>query len=44
MIDFLTSQFGISLVMVFGIVNALLGITVYCIFFERKIAAWIQDR
>lgn len=42
--DFLTSQFGISValaVIVFAVMN---GVVAYCIYYERKIAAWTQDR
>lgn len=42
--DFLTSQWGVSVVLAFVVINALLGATAYCIYFERKISAWIQDR
>jgi len=42
--EFLTSQFGVSIVLANVIVLALLGTTAYCIFIERKVAAWIQDR
>jgi len=44
MFEFFTSQFGISLSMMVVIVLILLGVTAYCIYFERKIAAFIQDR
>ncbi|MEK7730416.1 MAG: NADH-quinone oxidoreductase subunit H, partial [Planctomycetota bacterium] len=42
--DFLTSQFGVSVVLAFVVLNVLLGAVAYCIYFERKISAWIQDR
>lgn len=42
--DFLTSQWGVSVLLAFVVINALLGATAYCIYFERKISAWIQDR
>ncbi len=42
--DFLTSQLGVSVVLAVVVVNAMLGAVTYCIYFERKIAAWIQDR
>lgn len=42
--EFLTSQFGVSIILAALIIGALLGITAYCIYFERKIAAGIQDR
>lgn len=44
MIEFLTSQLGISSILGILVVLALLGITAYCIYFERKVAAYIQDR
>ncbi len=44
MVDFLTSQFGVSIVLAVVVVVAILGATAYCIYFERKIAGWIQDR
>ncbi len=42
--EFLTSQFGVSVVLAFIVLNGLMGATAYCIYFERKISAWIQDR
>ena len=42
--DFITSQFGVSVVLAFLVINVLLGAVSYCIYFERKISAWIQDR
>jgi len=42
--DFLTSQFGVCVVLAFIMINVLLGAVSYCIYFERKISAWIQDR
>lgn len=42
--DFLTSQFGVSLVLAQVILVIMLTTVAYCIYFERKIAAWIQDR
>ena len=44
MIDFLTSQLGVSIVMALAVIGALNGAVAYCIYFERKISAWIQDR
>jgi len=44
MLDFFTSQFGVSTllaVFVFAVMN---GVVAYCIYYERKIAAWTQDR
>ena len=42
--EFLTSQFGVSVILAVAVILALLGVTAYCIYFERKIAGWIQDR
>ncbi len=42
--EFLSSQFGVSVIIALIVVPALLGITAYCIYFERKVAAFIQDR
>ena len=42
--DFLTSQFGVSLILAVVVIAAMLGAVAYCIYFERKISAWIQDR
>jgi len=42
--DFMTSQFGVSAVLAFVVLIVLLGVVAYCIYFERKISAWIQDR
>lgn len=44
MIEFLTSQFGVSITLAAVVIVVLLGATAYCIYFERKIAGWIQDR
>ncbi len=44
MVDFLTSQFGVSVILAAVVIGALMGATAYCIYFERKIAGWIQDR
>lgn len=44
MSDFLTSQFGVSFVLAAVVLIILLGAVAYCIYFERKISAWIQDR
>ncbi|MFQ5590845.1 MAG: NADH-quinone oxidoreductase subunit NuoH [Phycisphaerae bacterium] len=41
---FLTSQFGVSIILSLIIVVVLLGVSAYCIYFERKVAAFIQDR
>jgi NADH-quinone oxidoreductase subunit H len=42
--EFLTSQFGVSLILAVVVIGAMLGAVAYCIYFERKIAGWIQDR
>ncbi len=42
--EFLTSQLGVSVVLALVIVGAMQGAVAYCIYYERKIAAWIQDR
>ena len=44
MIDFLTSQFGVSIVLALVVIGVMQGAVAYCIYFERKIAGWIQDR
>ncbi len=44
MVEFLTSQFGVSVILAMIVIGVLLGSTAYCIFFERKIAGWTQDR
>jgi len=44
MIDFLTTQFGFSVLLALIVVGIMLGAVAYCIYFERKISAWIQDR
>lgn len=44
MTEFLTSQLGVSVILAVLVVGALQGAVAYCIYFERKIAAWTQDR
>ncbi len=44
MIDFLTSQFAISVMLALALFGVIQGAVAYCIYFERKISAWIQDR
>jgi NADH-quinone oxidoreductase subunit H len=44
MVEFLTSQLGVSIVLALVVIGALNGAVAYCIYFERKISAWIQDR
>lgn len=43
-IEFLSSQLGVSIVLAGVIIGVLQGAVAYAIYFERKIAAWIQDR
>lgn len=40
----LASQLGFSVVFAFAIVNIMMLVVTYCIYWERKISAWIQDR
>ena len=40
----MTSQFFVSIMLASVILAVLLGVVAYCIYFERKIAAWVQDR
>ncbi len=44
MVEFLTSQFGVSLIVAMVVIGVINGAVAYCIYFERKIAGWIQDR
>jgi NADH-quinone oxidoreductase subunit H len=44
MVEFLISQLGVSSVLALVVIGVLLGGVAYCIYFERKIAGWIQDR
>jgi NADH-quinone oxidoreductase subunit H len=44
MSDFTTSQFVISILLALVLFGVLQGAVAYCIYFERKISAWIQDR
>ncbi len=44
MVEFLTSQLGVSILLAAAVVGALLGCAGYCIWIERKVVAWIQDR
>lgn len=43
-IEFLSSQLGVSIVLAAVVIGVLQGAVAYAIYFERKIAAWIQDR
>jgi NADH-quinone oxidoreductase subunit H len=42
--DWLSNPFVFSAVLALGVIGVMLGSVAYCIYFERKIAAWIQDR
>jgi len=44
MYEFFTSQFGVSCVLAVVIIIVFLGAEAYCIYYERKISAWAQDR
>ncbi len=44
MIDFFTTQFGFGIVLMFVVIAVMLTAVAYCIYYERKIAAWTQDR
>jgi NADH-quinone oxidoreductase subunit H len=44
MVEFLTSQLGVSIILALVVIGAMQGAVAYCIYFERKISAWIQDR
>jgi len=44
MIDWLTSQFGFSVVFGTVLVLVIQGGVAYSILLERKFAAWVQDR
>ncbi len=41
---FLRSQLGFSILLAAIIINVILLAVAYCIYFERKISAWIQER
>lgn len=43
-LEFVTSQLGVSVILAAAIIGTMLGVAAYSIYFERKIAAWIQDR
>ena len=44
MFEFFTSQFGVSVVLAVAVFAVMNGAVAYCIYYERKIAAWTQDR
>jgi len=43
-IDFFTSQFGFSILLAAAAIGVILFMVAYCIYYERKIAGWVQDR
>lgn len=43
-LQFVSSQLGVSVILAAVVIAVMLGAAAYCIYFERKIAAWIQDR
>ncbi len=44
MLELLKDQFTFSVILALVIVGILNGAVAYCIYFERKISAWLQDR
>ncbi len=44
MLDILKDQFWFSAILTVVLIGAIMGVVAYCIYFERKISAWIQDR
>lgn len=42
--EFLDAQLIVSAITIFIVVHLILGGVAYCIFFERKTSAWMQDR
>ncbi|MFQ5462026.1 MAG: NADH-quinone oxidoreductase subunit NuoH [Phycisphaerae bacterium] len=42
--EFLTSQFFVSIALAAVLFGVIQGVVAYCIYFERKISAWMQDR
>ncbi len=44
MFDFLLDQFWFSALLAIVVSQAIMGSVAYCIYFERKISAWMQDR
>lgn len=43
-VDILKDQFWFSLILAAGVLVAILTAVAYCIYFERKVSAWMQDR
>jgi NADH-quinone oxidoreductase subunit H len=44
MLEFTSTQFGFSIVLMLALYGMLLGLVAYLILLERRMAAWIQDR
>ncbi len=44
MLDILKDQFWFSAILTVILAVVILGVVAYCIYFERKISAWMQDR
>jgi NADH-quinone oxidoreductase subunit H len=44
MTAFFQSQFNFSAVLAVVLIGIIMGVVAYCIFFERKVAGWVQDR
>jgi NADH-quinone oxidoreductase subunit H len=44
LIDLLQNQFWFSALLAVVLSQVIMGVVAYCIYFERKISAWIQDR
>lgn len=42
--EFLANQVAFSVLFAFALVNIIMLVVTYCIYWERKISAWIQDR
>lgn len=44
MIEFFTTQFGFSILLMLVLLGVIMTAVAYCILLERKVAAWVQDR
>ena len=44
MVEFLKSQFGVSIIVAVAVIAVMEGAVAYSMYFERRISAWIQDR
>jgi NADH-quinone oxidoreductase subunit H len=44
MLEWLQSQLGFSIILAAGLLGVILGTVAYAMFYERKVAGWIQDR